>query len=49
MALHILEELPQVVDLGAQAVEGIIGAAQANLTAALVLRETYDVDLWKYD
>lgn len=49
MALHVLEELPQVVDQGAQAVESVIGAAPAKLTAARVRRETDEVDLWKDD
>lgn len=49
MALHLLRELPQTSESGAQTLDNLLAAARAHLAAAQVLRESYAVNLWKYE
>lgn len=48
-AKHALREVERALDGGPDGLERVLKAAHANLRAARVLRETYDVDTWKYD
>lgn len=49
MAKHALREIPRATEGGPDGLERVLEAAHANLMAARVLRETYDVDTFKYD
>lgn len=49
MAQHLLRETTRVAEAGPDGLENLVAAVQANLSAARVLRESYDVDLWKYE
>jgi hypothetical protein len=48
-ARHTLGEVARAAEGGPDGLERLLEAAHANLTAARVLRETNDVDTWKYD
>ena len=45
----MLREEPRAAEAGPGVLEALLTAVQANLAAALVLRESYDVDLHKYE
>ena len=47
-AHHMLSEVRLTLEGGPDALANLLSAVQANLSAALVLRESYDVDLDKY-
>ena len=49
MANHALREVSLATDGGPAGLERLLEAAHANLMAARVLRETYDVDTFKYE
>lgn len=49
MAKHALREVSRATDGGPAGLELLLEAAHANLMAARVLRETYDVDTVKYE
>ena len=49
MARHALREISRAVEGGPDGLERVLEAAHANLMAARVLRETYDVDASKHD
>lgn len=49
MARHALREIPRAAEGGPDGLERVLEAAHAHLMAARVLRETYDVDTFKYD
>lgn len=48
-ARHTLREVERASEGAPDGLERVLEAAHANLMAARVLRETYDVDTWKYD
>ena len=48
-ARHALREVGRAAEGAPDGLERLLEAAHANLMAARVLRESYDVDTWKYD
>jgi hypothetical protein len=48
-ARRTLGEVARAAEGAPDGLERLLEAAHANLMAARVLRETYDVDTWKYD
>lgn len=49
MGKHLLREVPRATEGSPDGLDRVLEAAHSHLMAARVLRETYDLDIWKYE